>query len=80
MFSGWGLKLAAAGAILLGILLAALQLIGMGKKSERNRIEAESGKKQVKILKRRKQIHEDVYSDPDAVFDKLRDRAKHRDK
>ena len=75
-FSGIGGKIiaafGAAGLFLMGIL----KIMSNAKKAERNRIEAASAKEEVKILKGRKEIHDQVQSDgPDAAFKRMRERA-----
>ena len=80
MLSSLGAKIAGAGAVLLGILLALLKVFNAGQKAAVGKVNAETAEKVIEITERRKEIREDVHSDPDAVFDKLRDRARKRDK
>ena len=63
---------AAAGLFLVGIL----KIMSNAKKAERNRIELASKEEEVRILKGRKEIHDQVQSDgPDAAFERMRKRA-----
>lgn len=70
-------KLAGAGVIVLGVLLAALRLFSMGKKAERNHISSETAKVERKVTKDAKKEHEAVRrAGPDAARERMRKRSE----
>ncbi len=77
MLSSLWAKLAAGGAILLGILVAVLRVFSMGKKAERDHISSETAKVEREVTKDAKKEREAVRrAGPDAARERMRKRSK----